>query len=137
MKWYSLVALILFSSGLICAEEPPQLVKTQNLDRQWLADFFDKQFVTVSKHDDSVHIVSNRQLVGENIHGDRVTELNLRIGGSFYILDHHSTKKFTLKMITPEGITLAYHDEFDHRSFSVNKITQDDGTVEVFWRSVK
>jgi len=127
MRSYLLLLAFLstVSSGIADA---PQVVESRDVD----AGSIKQRFVSVSRIGDKVHFVSKRAMKVEG-KSEYVHEVTVAKGDMITFPDHHSQQTIILKAISETGVRIDYDDRFDHRSFSVNQITHDVGSIEIPW----
>lgn len=106
--------------------------RTTNRNLVWLEPFFQKALMSLSIDELGAHFRVRpdgggsffiHQSEGKNLEEFRLT----RAGDVFTSPDKHGSRKFTVKRIGRDGITLGYVSKFHHHSFWANIVTIDEG----------
>lgn len=121
-----LVFLSTVSSGIADA---PQVVESRDVD----AGSIKQRFVSVSRIGDKVHFVSKHLAMKVEGNSEFVHEVTVAVGDGITFPDHHIRMTIVIKAISKTGVRIDYDDRFDQRSFSINQIRHDAGSIEIPW----
>lgn len=121
---------VISSPGLIIAQGHPiniedeeKIEKTENKDKQWHHDFFQKHVTRLTP------LTANKLLfMSDGWNKDLVLRENDKIHKT---IDDHGSNEYTLDQIGNDSAIVHYRSEFSHHSFGDNKTTIDEGSFEI------
>lgn len=115
----------------------PLIERTENKDQAGNTKFFNYNLKKLIRLDEEkIRIMSNGRFgidVRENgWTSDFIIKNNQKFKAA---MDSHGATEYQLINISEESVTIKYTSEFDHSSFGHDKITIDEGTIEINYKN--